>query len=172
MAFKFPCPKCGKRLKATEEMVGRRAQCPDCKAIMEVPAPVYDVEAVPEPLPPVETGYSLQPEAPAPVAEERRQPCPKCGEMILERAVKCRYCGEIFDETLKRREKRRRHDPEDNDLSGGEIALAVLCSGIACIVGIVWMIQGKPKGIKLVGLSLLFAVLWNILRFAIEAGMR
>ena len=27
-----------------------------------------------------------------------------------------------------------------------EIIVAILCSGIGCVDGIVWMIQGKPKG--------------------------
>ncbi len=28
---------------------------------------------------------------------ESRRPCPACGEMILSSAVKCRFCGEVFD---------------------------------------------------------------------------
>jgi hypothetical protein len=57
----------------------------------------------------------------------------------------------------------------DRDLSVADWVLAVLCSGIGCMMGIIWMIQGKPKGGKMLGISLLFAVLWNIVRFAIVA---
>jgi hypothetical protein len=60
----------------------------------------------------------------------------------------------------------------DANLTGGEIALAVLCSGIGCIMGIIWLIQGKPKAGKMIGLSLVFVIIWNIVRFALEAGMR
>jgi hypothetical protein len=90
-----------------------------------------------------------------------------CGEMILIDAVKCRFCGEIFDETLKRAEKKKQVKPSDADLGAAEYLAAVLCSGIACIVGIVWMIQGKPKGVKMFGISLACAVFWTIIRMAI-----
>ncbi len=43
-------------------------------------------------------------EAEAP-ADGTRRPCPMCGEMIVATAAKCRYCGEIFDPTLKKVKK-------------------------------------------------------------------
>jgi hypothetical protein len=57
----------------------------------------------------------------------------------------------------------------DTNLTVAEWLLAILCSGIGCIMGIIWMIQGKPKGGKMLGISLLFAVLWNIVRYALVA---
>ena len=56
---------------------------------------------------------------------------------------------------------------DDSSLGIGDWILAALCGGIACILGIVWMVQGKPKGAKMVGISLMFALFWNIVRFAI-----
>jgi len=56
----------------------------------------------------------------------------------------------------------------ESDLEVGDWILAVLCSGIGCIMGIVWMVQGKPKGIKMFGVSILMSVLWNLLRFGLE----
>jgi hypothetical protein len=47
--------------------------------------------------------------------------------------------------------------------------LAVLCSGIGCIVGIVWMIQGKPKGLKMVGLSIAMNIFWAIVNVALRS---
>ena len=44
-------------------------------------------------------------------------------------------------------------------MEGLDSAFAVFCSGIACIVGVVWLIQGKPKGLKMIGLSCLFSFL-------------
>jgi hypothetical protein len=96
--------------------------------------------------------------------------------MIPVGAAKCRFCREIFDPELRRLEnkkKKKRSKSEDEDMTVGEWVCAVLCSGIGCIVGIVWMIQGKPKGTKMFGVSLLFGVLWNVLKLAIEsAGKR
>jgi rubredoxin len=39
--------------------------------------------------------------------ENDRRPCPMCGEMIVASALKCRFCGEIFDESLAASEQRR-----------------------------------------------------------------
>ena len=44
------------------------------------------------------------------------------------------------------------------------MAVAILCSGIGCIAGLVWMIQGKPKGMKMFGISILMAIFWSFVR--------
>lgn len=73
---------CGKTLKAPAEMAGKRARCPNCKTIVQVPAaepaelPIFDFE---EPIfapPPVEeAGYALSSEPPPrPVRPERPVP--------------------------------------------------------------------------------------------------
>jgi len=61
---------------------------------------------------------------------------------------------------------------DDADLSAVEWVLCILCSGIGCIVGIVYMIQGKPKGLKMIGISLAVAIIGGLIRFAIEASQR
>jgi hypothetical protein len=45
--------------------------------------------------------------------------------------------------------------------------LAILCSGIGCILGIVYLAQGKKKGGTMLAVSLAFVVIWNIVRFAL-----
>ena len=60
-----------------------------------------------------------------------------------------------YAETLKGR---------DSELETGDWILAALCGGIACIIGVVWMIQGKPKGVKMIGASILFSLLWSVVR--------
>lgn len=37
--FKFACPHCGQRLAVTTADVGTAANCPNCEALLEVPAP-------------------------------------------------------------------------------------------------------------------------------------
>lgn len=102
-----------------------------------------------------------------------RRPCPMCGEMIPVSAVQCRFCHEIFDPKLKKAQGKKMMQASgdaDDDLSVGEWLVAIFCSGIGCILGIIWMIQGKPKGKKMFGISILMGIIWNILRAAIEAA--
>ena len=90
--------------------------------------------------------------------------------MIVATAAKCRYCGEIFDPKLKKKKKKRRASSDaDSELSTGEWVLCLLCSGIACIMGIIYMIQGKSKGVKMVGISIVMSVFWGIVRLVLEA---
>jgi predicted RNA-binding Zn-ribbon protein involved in translation (DUF1610 family) len=171
MAISFQCTTCAKRLKVPDELAGKQARCPSCGALLVVPEALLEAEEAVTARPPADQGYGLTPVEEKPKKEER-VPCPMCGEMILPDAVKCRYCGEIFDETLKRAEKKKSGGASDDTLSVAEILAAIFCSGIACIFGIVWMIQGKPKGVKMIGLSMLFSVIWSVVRFALIEGQR
>jgi hypothetical protein len=110
--------------------------------------------------------------APFAPGDQERRPCSVCGEMIVANAAKCRFCGAIFDPVLRRAEERRRVKPEDSDMGGGEWLLCILCAGIGCIVGIVYAIQGKPKGAKMIGVSIVAAIVWNIFRFIIASANR
>ena len=147
MPISFLCPQCGKKLKAPDEAVGKSSKCPGCGAKVTCPEPIYDAEladapaAGPDGVGPYgdldpDKPYELAASEPAAApAEEARRPCPMCGEMILVGAAKCRYCGEIFDPALKKAKGSRKHGPEAESLTGGDIAVAMLCSGIGCIAG-------------------------------------
>ena len=64
-------------------------------------------------------------------APEPQKPCPMCGEMILASAVKCRYCGEVFDPKLKKgkSKKRRKASSGGRSSSTGVRDMGI---GIAC----------------------------------------
>lgn len=190
-----PDSAAGKRAKCPSCGTIQRLPDPNSAAGVLEPEPILDPEPLaPEPMPSDDPfdgmGAPSEPYAvaaePPPYAgtaagggmgggTEGKRPCPMCGEMIPVAAMKCRFCNTIFDPALKKAEQKRQRGVSgagDDDMSGGEWVLAILCSGIGCIVGIVWMIQGKPKGKKMFFVSLGMAVLWNIIRFSFEASRR
>ena len=107
MTIVFNCPGCDSKMQAPENLAGRQARCPSCQTVVTVPEKVFEAEEV--------ASYPAEPPRPRPrpveepladpneVAEEEQRPCPMCGEMIQARALKCRFCGEIFDPALRRR---------------------------------------------------------------------
>jgi len=187
MPIMFSCLTCGKKLKAPDGASGKRVRCPGCLGVMEVPKPVFDAEEldeVPESevpdseVPESESVYSLKDEDKPPARQEAvakseksadRYPCPMCGELILSKAAKCRFCGEVFDSRLRNLERKCRGDPDDTDMAAADWVLAVFCCGIGCIMGIVWIAQGKPKGAKMLAASLGFCFGWNLLFCALGA---
>jgi len=170
MSIVFECPSCGKRTQAPDELAGKKARCPKCQTVIQVPSS-GSAEGAPAA---AEAAPAAAPVAASPAEQgeaESRRPCPMCGEMILSSAVKCRYCGEVFDPELRRAERKRRGAVGDADLTAAEWLIAILCSGIGCIIGIIWMIQGKPKGTKMFGVSFLMAIVWSAIRVAIELAV-
>jgi hypothetical protein len=93
--------------------------------------------------------------------------------MISATAMKCRFCNTIFDPALKKAEAKRKaktSNAGDDDLTGGEWVLCFLCSGIACILGLIWMIQGKPKGKKMFFVALAVQLVLGAIRAAIQTS--
>ncbi|MDR3636857.1 MAG: hypothetical protein P4L84_23835 [Isosphaeraceae bacterium] len=179
MPISFSCKFCGKRLKAPDSAAGKTSKCPQCGKPVTCPEPVYDAEPVaeqpdmPEILDDVDpysdlddgTPYGVSGPAEPDESAERRRPCPMCGEMILASAAKCRFCGEVFDDGLKKagakkkKKKKKSYSSEDSDLTATDWLLAIFCTNIACIASIIYMVQGKPKGTKLLGLSIVFQLI-------------
>lgn len=114
--------------------------------------------------------FSAAPSSAAPSAGDERRPCPACGEMIMQTAAKCRFCGEIFDSTLRRTSNKR--NGKDDPMTGLDWFLVILCGGIGCIVGIVYMTQGKSKGGKMIGLSIAFSIAWQVVQLLIGIAMQ
>lgn len=160
MPIRFQCPQCARKLKVGDEASGKIVDCPGCGMRLKVPMPALEAELVEpevdqnlivEDMPSRSRGRGRDED------NEGRKPCPMCGEMIAQTALKCRFCGEIFDPALKeaearKKKKKRRHSSsssssyEDDEMSVGDWIVAVICPVIGCIAGIVWLIQGKSKG--------------------------
>jgi predicted RNA-binding Zn-ribbon protein involved in translation (DUF1610 family) len=113
MPITIQCSGCGKTLTAPDTAAGKKAKCPQCGAITRLPGPetaaapvggsdpLADALAAQASSPPTAGGgYDLAAPAAAPGTGEDRRPCPMCGEMIPAQAMKCRFCGHVFDPRL------------------------------------------------------------------------
>jgi hypothetical protein len=161
------CGKCGKGLKAPDSMAGKKAKCPGCGSIVVVPQPmeeILDAEIIePTPAPTTdlsgllddELAYRVAEPDPVPTqsAADDRRPCPACGEMIVSSAAVCRFCGEIFDPALKKKAKKKGSSNEDDNPNVGEWLIAIFCGLIGIVVALVYVIQGKKKGWKMLALQ-------------------
>lgn len=90
MTIEFSCQHCGKALSTSDDKAGRKAKCPQCGEVIQVPeletaemATEADEEGLAPPLP----------------GEQRMKNCPMCGERVPASAKKCEFCGEeLFSE--------------------------------------------------------------------------
>ncbi len=97
--------------------------------------------------------------------------CRFCREQIMAGSRKCRFCGEYQSEADRiLMQNRTVAASGDSKLSGWEIAVAILTCNIGCIVAIVYMVQGKPKGWKMllinIGAQIVFGILWAVIQGA------
>ena len=177
MSISVNCDVCGKTLKAPDSNAGKKAKCPQCGSIVTIPEPIYDAEeaggnephddgSAPSDADPFVGIGSFDSQSVS--VDDERKPCPMCGEMIVATAAKCRFCNEIFDPKLKRRSKKG--GELDADLSAADWIVAIVCYPVGCIVGIVYMIQGKSKGLKTVGVSILIWLIWAAIIASIKAA--
>ena len=185
-------------------MAGKRVKCPACAHVWQIPRRGVDAEAVPGTpggaIAPASTSAAAKksewfddmmgddypiaasqsftngPAAAAPsAAEPPRRPCPRCGEMIAIGAAKCRFCDAIFDEKLRKSEKKKKRSSwgssnDSDDLTGLDWVFCILCSGIGCIVGVVYLVLGRSKGGKMLLISIVATVIKNFILFAIQSG--
>jgi hypothetical protein len=70
------------------------------------------------------------------------------------------------------RHRRFQNGEAEAEMTGGDWALAVLCSVIGCFVGLVYLVQNKPKAGKMIGVSILCSVVWSILRFIVVSSLQ
>ena len=94
MPIKVTCAGCGVTLSTPDSSAGKRAKCPQCGSAIEIPA-VQEEDYEVEPL-------AVEPAVAETAADSAdRRPCPACGEMIMREAIKCRFCGQVFDRSMQ-----------------------------------------------------------------------
>jgi hypothetical protein len=96
------CPSCNATLKTAESSAGKKAKCPKCAGVIQIPelaAPLdeYELESEPD----ARGAFSDDELASGPPVAQDRRPCPACGELIPKKAIKCRFCGEILDHSMR-----------------------------------------------------------------------
>ena len=182
MAISFQCPQCGKKLKAPDNAAGKSSSCPGCGSKVTCPEPVYDAEVVEMEIAP-EKPKGLDPFAdldddkpyevagtPAACGNPRtiagalpdvRRDDRRHGRQVPLSAA--RSSTRLSRKPKSKKKKKKARVRRMKNSTGSEIALAILCSGIGCIAGIIWMIQGKPKGLKMFGISFGMVIVWNII---------
>ena len=152
MSIKFACESCGRELKVRDDAAGKRVRCPDCNTMIEIPAAdtAMDAEIVDDN--PFAAGDIKSTGDTADEATEDRRPCPACGEMIKSAASKCRFCGEVFDPSLKKRKSSGgggRSDSSHSPAGPGKRLVGVLADGFAALMlmapGIGLVVAGMPN---------------------------
>jgi hypothetical protein len=171
-----------------DEHAGRRVKCPVCGALSVVPKPSL----------PTEVEYEGQ-EPDFEIVEDRPRDVPRArpakesssaddDEPRPRRQRPDRDDDDDDDDDYvprpRKKKKRRRSSSAsmpvgyrdeyrgrgESDLTPVDWFLCIFCPGIGCIVGLVRLISGSGEGGKMMGLSLVFAVIWNVLRFALVAA--
>jgi phage FluMu protein Com len=97
----FQCPHCDKSLKTSADKAGRQAKCPGCGEVIDIPETgEHDSDSTPQ-AHVVEQAHlaedeSLRKPTQLPTTPGDTRPCPMCGEQIKAAAIRCRFCGEVF----------------------------------------------------------------------------
>jgi predicted RNA-binding Zn-ribbon protein involved in translation (DUF1610 family) len=177
MAIQVSCASCGSSFNAPDSAAGKQAKCPKCGGPIKIPiaAPAEEVlEAELAPSTPYsDDDFAVEPPPQRPEDADRK-PCPKCGEMIQRSAMKCRFCGEILDPMLRAQNQGvgTSSNSADADLTVVDWVLCILCSGIGCILAIIYIIQGKPKGTKMLLIALAVQAFWVVVRVALMSAQQ
>ncbi|MBY0523820.1 MAG: hypothetical protein K2R98_10505 [Gemmataceae bacterium] len=160
MPVVIDCQSCGRKLRVTDDLIGRAVKCPTCGTTFDAVAPgapsaVPKLDLAPPPEPLLERSSPPANGMPPPHVESDRdfRDCPACGRQVRREASRCRHCGHDMAESVRDDESwergprdepvRRDSEPE----RGGFILtlgiLSILLPVIGPIMGICAWIMGS-----------------------------
>jgi phage FluMu protein Com len=94
VTIEFRCGHCEKSLKTSIEKAGWQAKCPGCGRLIEIPSSGQAADPWLEQSRPVTSESRRMKPGEVPVEEFKQ--CHVCSAEILNSAVRCHYCGEVF----------------------------------------------------------------------------
>lgn len=159
--IRVSCPQCGKVLQGRASMAGKRVKCPACSQVLVLPGGQEEAAAV-------------QPAVHQPLADQPQSSWfdqamddyviarpPPSREPVVAAANPYAAPTTLGSGTIS---PRRRSAWSNDELSSTDWILVILCTNIACIIGIIRLIQGKPK---MIVAALTANVIWFFIGVAI-----
>jgi hypothetical protein len=144
MPIEIACPGCGKQLKAPDAAAGKRVKCPQCATVVPVPAPPPPI--VPQAPPPMSGVSDLIDEAIQEELVKRRKA--EEDEFHFQEQQALRSVREGAKQSALEMAAKPLTNPDD-DLTVFDWMFAFFLACPALIMAIVYMVQGKKKGLKL-----------------------
>lgn len=167
MPIQVTCPSCRGKFNAPDNAGGKRAKCPTCGSAIEIPA-VASAEEILEAEPLQASPYTdddFEVEAPPALPEDSgTKPCPMCGERIQRTALKCRFCGEVFDPLLANAMRRESGDSRESSQDRTNAIVIFVTSILGCfspivaVYGIVFLMK-RPYSFPLKWMAVVGTVL-------------
>jgi hypothetical protein len=123
MPIRLSCPACDKPMQAPDAAAGKRVKCPNCQAVVAVPAasaaPVAPAAALPPPVPPRAAAPAAPPApAPAPAGDNPFGFDDDAPAKVAKRPARAAR-GEEDETPRKKRGRDRDADDEEEDWEGG-----------------------------------------------------
>jgi hypothetical protein len=162
--IRFPCPSCKTEFNLDNSLGGRAAQCPWCGHSLVIPQPYAEGTVTDETRDPKFVRNAVTSAPPREIEAE-------------EPSDEWRRDHSDHDEDLERRipdirlPSYRNQPPPSADLTPGDWVLCTLCAGIGCIVGLFRVMNGHPSGGKMMAISIVFIIIWNVIRLLLEGAL-
>lgn len=134
------CPSCQRKLRVTDELVGKEVKCPTCRSMFQAPAGLSSAQATPAPQSTASGSLIQGAVPPSEASSERASPgnevatCPSCGKIVPKEMDRCPHCEQALaqeQEEVPQEPRRRFRGRRDAEPHRGALVLTL---GILSIV--------------------------------------